>query len=380
MNKKCIRLFLSVFLVSLACVFTFSQSVSAVSLARAGNFRPTTTTTYMHFNFAQTDTVFGNLAYNSTDLWFNLRDYAGFSGNPDITGLGWTIDTTIPLYSLVSFDITWQMQDKAVEYYGLQLEEGVMLADSCLDKESTMTAEASTTSIHREDSFTCHYLLLTREPNGVNSFHTPRNSRIFKLITQANYYTNPTVDVFISPGTWLELSNQSLSTSDRQWLLEHMPSGSSQADIESAVENAISSAGVVSAQNATTNAVNNLNLSVQEQTEQEQSQYESEKQEEAEREEQGKDDADELGATFNFQVRNPFMGIFGLFATPSQCVSLPTIAGWLRSPSSTYCAWFPASVRNVLTPVFAIAASMILFGFIVRGFLRKGNFSGGIEV
>lgn len=150
-------------------------------------------------------------------------------------------------------------------------------------------------------------------------------------------------------------------------------SGLTSSQVQSAVNAAIASSGIVDAQQETTNAIKN-------QTKQEKDQYEQEKEEEAEREEQGKEDADSLGSTFNFQVRNPFVGIFGLFATPSQCVNIPTVASWLHSSSSTYCAWFPSSVRNVLTPVISIAASMLLFGFIVRGFLRKGNFSGGIEV
>lgn len=110
-----------------------------------------------------------------------------------------------------------------------------------------------------------------------------------------------------------------------------------------------------------------------------QDRWEADKAEEAEREEQGHDNADALGSTFRFEIRNPFMGLLGLF-TNNCPVSIPTVAGMLGSSQTTYPCWFSSQTRGILTPVIGISASVLLFGFIVRGFLRKGNFSGGIEI
>lgn len=103
----------------------------------------------------------------------------------------------------------------------------------------------------------------------------------------------------------------------------------------------------------------------EEQTKQQQEQYEKDKQEESERENQGSEDMNEATGIFNFNILNPFAGLWDLF-NPSQCTSIPIISQWVHSESAQYCSWFPNSVRSVLTPVFGIASIMLLFGFFVR--------------
>lgn len=118
-------------------------------------------------------------------------------------------------------------------------------------------------------------------------------------------------------------------------------------------------------QQATTQAIET-------QTQQQQTQYEQEKQEEQERENQGNADSGELQGLFSFTAFNPFSGLFGLFTSGSGCVSIPTIASMLRSPTSTYCPWFSSTVRSILTPVIGISAMMIIFGFFIR-WLNSGS-------
>lgn len=115
------------------------------------------------------------------------------------------------------------------------------------------------------------------------------------------------------------------------------------------------------------------------QSKQEQDRYDQDKQEESDRENAGKEDATKLGSLFTFNIINPFIGIFDMFLPGSSCASIPTLASWVHSDTTTVCSWWPSNVRNVLTPVFSLLSSMLLFGFIVR-WLDKGNFSGGIEV
>lgn len=114
------------------------------------------------------------------------------------------------------------------------------------------------------------------------------------------------------------------------------------------------------------NATNQQTEAINQQTEQEKNQYDQEKQEEQDRENQGNEDADKAAGIFNFGVMNPFSGLFALFSPATSCSSVPTIANWLGTDQTTYCSWWPSSVRTVLTPVFGISSIMLLFGFVVR--------------
>lgn len=101
------------------------------------------------------------------------------------------------------------------------------------------------------------------------------------------------------------------------------------------------------------------------QTKQEQDQYDQEKQEEQEREESAKNDGNGLLGIFNITILNPFAGIWEMFNSGG-CTSIPTIAGWIGSEDTTYCSWWPQSIRATLTPVFSLASMMLLFGFVAR--------------
>lgn len=102
------------------------------------------------------------------------------------------------------------------------------------------------------------------------------------------------------------------------------------------------------------------------QTQQQQEQYEQDKQEEQDRENQGSEDADKAAGIFNFHLVNPFEPLFALFRSPDSCASIPTLARWVHSETTTVCSWWSADVRTTLTPVFGIASIMILFGFFIR--------------
>lgn len=128
----------------------------------------------------------------------------------------------------------------------------------------------------------------------------------------------------------------------------------------------------IASQDKTTEAVNA-------QTEQDKQQYEQEKQEESDREEQGKSDMDDATGIFNFNLLNPFAGIFGLFKPPTTCASIPTISRWLHSDTSTVCTWWSSDVISVLTPVFGIFSMMIVFGFLVH-WLTGSAGNGSLDI
>lgn len=74
----------------------------------------------------------------------------------------------------------------------------------------------------------------------------------------------------------------------------------------------------------------------------------------------------------SFSVQNPFDILFGGF-TSDECVSVPTLASWVHSPTSTVCKWFNADVRQAGTTLFSFSACMILFGFIMHWLSRSGD-------
>ncbi len=101
------------------------------------------------------------------------------------------------------------------------------------------------------------------------------------------------------------------------------------------------------------------------QTKQDKDQYDQEKEEEAEREESATSDANGLAGIFNITILNPFAGIWEIFNSGG-CTSIPTISAWLGSEDTTYCSWWPQSIRATLTPVFSLASMMLLFGFVAK--------------
>lgn len=135
---------------------------------------------------------------------------------------------------------------------------------------------------------------------------------------------------------------------------------------------------MINQQSLTNQKIDEVNSTLEQQKEQDKDQYEQEKQEQAQREEQGKADAQQSSGVFNFQIINPLEAFFNLFIN-DQCTTIPTIAGMINSPISTYCSWFPSSIRSVMTPAFGLGSSMLLFGFIVR-WLKGSGFNDSIEL
>lgn len=121
---------------------------------------------------------------------------------------------------------------------------------------------------------------------------------------------------------------------------------------------------------AVKSALNDLKGLQQQANQDAQDRYDQEKQEESDREDAMEGQSSNAQSVFNFNVLNPFSGLFNLFA--NDCTgNIPIIASWLHAPSSTYTSWWCPTdstygVRSTLTPVFGIASMMLLFGFVVR--------------
>lgn len=85
-----------------------------------------------------------------------------------------------------------------------------------------------------------------------------------------------------------------------------------------------------------------------------------------------------LSHLFNFDMLNPFQQVFNMFSDSSACHHIPIVAGMLNVADDEYCPWFPATVRQILTPVVSISATMLLFGFFVR-FLKSSSGNDTID-
>lgn len=79
---------------------------------------------------------------------------------------------------------------------------------------------------------------------------------------------------------------------------------------------------------------------------------------------------------FKFSITNPFLNLFSLFSD-NQCVNLPTLGSWLNV-NSTVCTPWASSIRSVLTPVFTISGTMLLWLAVVSWL--KNRDSDFIEV
>lgn len=78
---------------------------------------------------------------------------------------------------------------------------------------------------------------------------------------------------------------------------------------------------------------------------------------------------------FSFNTINPLSGFFELFSDAQSCRSIPILANMLgvNDPDNfVYCSWFPAHVRNVLTPVIGMMSTILLFGFFVSWLKGSG--------
>lgn len=373
--KKCFLKFgfLSLLFVSFGFgLFIQSSPVSALSLSSAGGqLNPLASGAI--FGLSDGTQVGGSVSNSNliSQTWL---------GSKTLDTISYRVNGTIPADALTTFTIQFNMSypvagsgvSARFKYFGINMADGrVILMDSCVD-------QSGGSGTYQGKSFACTITYLNRYET--STVDTLSGARILQPQNQA--FSNqdpPDVNVVVSGVSFRKLNNDSLSADDRSWLEDVLGSSTDVSSVVSAINNLRSDT------QATTNAINNLRSDTQAQTDaieqgndDAQDRWEKDKQEEAEREEQGKDDADELGSIFKFEIRNPFAGLLSMF-TNNCPVSIPIIASMIGSNQTVYPCWFSQQTRSILTPVFGLASSVLLFGFIVRGFLNKGKFSGGLK-
>lgn len=136
------------------------------------------------------------------------------------------------------------------------------------------------------------------------------------------------------------------------------------SEIRSTIES--STDDIIASQQQTTSAINNLNLTLEENENDAQSRWEQDKQEQVDKQAELESATENQLDIINFNLTNPFEALFDLFRPPDSCVNIPIIADLIHSPTSVYCSWWSSSVTSILTPVIGLSASMLLFGFFIK--------------
>lgn len=372
--KKCkILSFILPFIFSLfLCATSISSPVSAISVATTNTAYISNTTYRLNSGNPQTTTT------NDTGTQSTFTVSGASSEGITLHSVIVNLRNNIPANTIISLEYTMRIEQPTqilaygdpAYFYGFSYQwKQTAISQQCINGAGQQIFEGTSNvtyngTVEATTDITCKVLIYNeRERSDVGTLY---GAPILKQATWAgdSQHSGKVIFTVFNP-SWIQLDYNGLTEDDREWLADNIGSADSTAVV---------------------NKLNDLRSDTQAQTreieqgnEEAQDRWEADKQEEADREEAGQDDADTLGSTFHFEIRNPFMGLLGLF-TNNCPVSIPTIAGMLGSSQTTYPCWFSSQTRGILTPVIGISASVLLFGFIVRGFLRKGNFSGGIEI
>ena len=223
----------------------FSSSVSALELEGGGTIAPQNSSSYLRFGFTDPKTSPSPMLGNSIQ-WQNIL------GSQTVTQMGIKLSRALPNQgknSLVSFNITWQTHHiQKINYFGMTFRDFTILWDSCYEGPVlNVTGDINAT-------VTCTYIGLSHAP-GQDLLETTEYTQIFNTVS----YPNKTADytLLVSPIYYRQVNTDGLSSSDRTWLqqqlgtsssqsiidklddiLQAIPAGASQADIEQAVEDA----------------------------------------------------------------------------------------------------------------------------------------------
>lgn len=326
LSMSCLRYFLCAVCCLLLCLGFGSSPASAYNydIKSAGSYKFLARSS----RFYNRDGGNASMSYLSSDDGHNyFPNGIGATTGGVLSHVVLALDTNVPAGSLLSF--IWVGPEEYINIW--------------------------TAPIQPHDGFG-QFVVLDYEPvTGFNSYtdSTIVNSGGF-VSTKVTILTTEPLNAFAFDMSWFPLGGSKWFGFFPQTYV-HLSSDGSQAVLD-AINNSSDQAHQDSL--AHQEAINN-------QTQQNKDQYEQEKQEEQEREESAKNEGNGLLGIFNITILNPFAGIWEIFNSGG-CTSIPTIASWVGSDNATYCSWWPQSIRAILTPVFSLAAMILLFGFVVR--------------
>lgn len=336
--------FLSLLALSLLSVFIItSKDASAITLASNGaNVYPTPGGSFYQKGLVGDGSQRLAGFLSGSDLVFAPTSQFGDPWG-DWSQIGWDWNNPVPIYSVLSFSMTIQISAPGIEMYGFEFEQTVELANTCED---------FFVGSNIYGTFHCDYLLLTRgNVDGLNSYVGARTAKL-------NYsaaYGNATYNIFVHPGSYITLTNDSLGPDDRNWLQQQL--AAHDTDLSSVVAKINE---VKSEQQATTRAI-------QAQTQQQHDDYESEVEREEAKEEELNEQKDDLNISAQ-NPGNPFANLFNV----SGCVNLPVFSQWFHQDHVTQvCSPYPEQTR----PVIEFVSSVIVIGLLIQIYFK--NFKGG---
>lgn len=233
-SKKTLRscFFLLFLLASLVLSVGFSPSVSAVTLA--GGFRRYPVSGSITGEYYGNRYTFDGVRA-SNDLNIN-----GLPANVTMERLIINLDDTITHDSIFTFSVMYRVTAPnsylvpGIRYYGMASGNSwTLLNESCQDN-----GPVSNGNSNYGDELTCTYFGFTDVDLALVSSEVQSRLVIFENTNATTGLVDTSGYITVSPISARKLSFNGLTADDRAWLEAHMPSGSSQSDIEQAIVDA----------------------------------------------------------------------------------------------------------------------------------------------
>lgn len=120
-----------------------------------------------------------------------------------------------------------------IQYQGFDLGGFTILHDSCTQPNTNLVYRSAGGTMMQ---LVCDILAFTNQDTTTS--RSQLNNRIFRITGPSPIQANLQAQLIFSDLRSRKINFNGLTEDDRQWLKDNMPSGSSTADIESAVENA----------------------------------------------------------------------------------------------------------------------------------------------
>lgn len=367
---------LLLFSASLVLSCFISIPVSALNFGATGtiNIYPDSSTWARYYlNNVDYVTLYPSTTYNPSIGTSRVFTYSNSGGT--LGEIHLTFSNSYPTHTLQHFSIRYSgtSVDNPIYYKNLRVDS----SRSIINVSCTPTREITSGTNTLTTDMVCDYWLYSDSNNG-----------FLGLFPNVGFSNN--LDVTVSPIDYAVITSDSggSASSELQTIINN------QQNIETLLNNDFNvvvarlqdiidglgdfSTAIDGQTLSLNNSINNVQQEVETGNQQAQDRWEQDKEEEADREEQGSDDMSSLTSIFRFEIRNPFMGLLGLF-TNNCPVNIPVVAGMLGSSQTVYPCWFSQQTRGILTPVIGISSSMLLFGYLVRKFLNGSTFNDTME-
>lgn len=213
-------------------IYTYpSKTASAIQLTD-GTTRRATNTSYLKMTDGSTRQTF-NATYGLADT-----DFQNLPANYYVDNIRLNLSNYLPANTIFTFTVHYRVKGSStytagIEYFGWSSGSSwTLLNDSCVNPESSLVTNTSTW----ETTLTCTYTGFTNVR--LDYIDNVDRTRLIRFLNPDSNqgWVNSNAQITIGYIDSRTISWNGLTEDDREWLEEHMPAGSSTADIESAIE------------------------------------------------------------------------------------------------------------------------------------------------